>query len=127
MTRAAIRLISTNPSPAVGPMPLPAPATKRKRKPTPLISTKARETEAKGKPFYETVRLNPKDLPSAYLALTAYRPRVERRFWRVPVASAIGAVVGIAALGLSGHLLTSCAVGITAGFAVWISDGWMRS
>ena len=115
MTRA-LRLASVNHSPAI----------RRAPKPAPLISSEARRKERAGERFYDRANLKPTDLPSTYLALTSYPPRVERRSWRTLVAVAVGAIVGLAALGTSGNLMMAFALGGISGLAIVVSDGWVR-
>lgn len=89
----------------------------------PLISSAAQRTEAEGKRFYPRCHLKPSELPDTY------RPTVSasRWSWRVPAAVALGAFVGLAALGLHCGLVTSCALGCAAALAVRLMDGWARS
>lgn len=121
MTRS-LRLISTNPSPAVGIM---AKAAAEAPKRTPLISSEAREREKLGLPFYGCAPVDPKQIPAAYLSMTAYPRRVERKTWRTPVSVAIGVFVGLAALGL-GAGIWSLLIGGGGALACTRSDGWSR-
>jgi hypothetical protein len=112
----ALRLASVNHSPAI----------RRAPKPAPLISSEARRREAQGQSFYDRANLKPTDLPSTYLALTSYPPRVERKRWRSPVAGVVGVVVGLAVLGATKDAVAACLVGAAIVGGVLLMDGWTR-
>lgn len=101
----SLRLVSTNPSPVVGPLTVPLPEPSHGPRAVPLISSEARKTEAEGKRFYPRVQLKPSDLPSTYLALTAYPRRTEHHGT------------------LTGHLVTVVLAAAVAAAVYW----WVRS
>jgi hypothetical protein len=100
--------------------PAPKPALRK------LISSAAQRNEAQGKRPYDCKPVDPKQIPAAYLSMTAFPRRVERKTWRTPVAVVVGTLVGLAALGVGAGFVASGVTTLLVGAAVALSDGWTR-